>query len=181
MVTKKDIVDYEKLLDLLGEYSSKLRSICDDADRSRTRLYLVAAVTLSISMLFALVIFFISEFMGSAVDTSISELNLSPKETYFRPVYGLFLVYAVFPIVGAFAVRFRGENHRRKREAQSLATALERLVALLSQHSDTSSDIRLNERILSELRLSEAESSLSIYRNVFGISHNDRFEYFPVE
>ena len=151
-------IDYDSLLNLLAEYSQKLRGICEGVERSRTRAQASVALFFTGVMIFIGIVYLYFEinYTSGAMDSFNNRFFISTA----------LLIYAVTPMAFVLYIRYTGERRRNTRDARTLAASIERLVAMLSQHIDVKAS-GVNELVLFELRISEAESTLEIYRDGF--------------
>lgn len=149
--------DFEKLSSLIREYTMKLRSTCEMRvkDRYRRNLMLLALVV-GLTILFAVMYLLLNP-------------NWVGESSSFRdPLFSPFLTIALIlsPIISISASLFLRSSFRYSYDAELVAATVERLVRMASQYNDHAKN-RIGDQFELELRLSEAEATLKMYRKVF--------------
>ena len=161
--------DLNKLLELLREYTGKLRLVCEERMTDRWRLMSVAAVMITVLITLAGVV------MALALKGSSEMQTTEP-----------FILSTISAIGGSVAVilaMMMFTTRRRFRtsfDARYLFGTVERLVRTSSQYSEHASQ-RLSDKFLFDLRLAEAEAVLQVYRELYHVPENGpAFSVFTV-
>lgn len=149
--------DSDRAMELLSEYSQKLRLVCKDhLQQKSVRL-------LSIFVAMALVVLVMA--VAYLIISGIFEIRTEAKPSILILCV---LIAAMFPVFVVFY--FRGGMYQY--DADHLALIVERLISTASQYSEHAAS-SLSRKFEFDLRLAEADASLKMYRSVFN-SHGGR-------
>ncbi|NEO88733.1 MAG: hypothetical protein F6J87_31585 [Spirulina sp. SIO3F2] len=145
--------DLDRLLQLLSEYTAKLRKLCEERAERRNRL--MQSTALMTTAMVVLVTFFY-EFIGrdKATDSQVKIIMIAGMSV---------------PMVFAFTRALPGTRLTYGYDAKQVYVTVERLIKTASQYSEHSSR-RLSDKFEFDLRLAEAEAAMHMYRELFGTS-----------
>ncbi len=146
-------VDY--LLSLLGDYSEKIRARMDAAERARMARWSWALTSSAVVTVVAAVGYTIVK----EIDTLLS--------------YGLVAGMALVPLLLMWALRSQEAVSRQRREVQRLAEVLDILIRRASQLEDHG-QANVAQRVILDIRLSEAEAALSDVRTAVRFDQSKR-------
>ncbi|MBS7668313.1 hypothetical protein [Croceicoccus gelatinilyticus] len=147
--------DPDKILSLLLEYTSKLRSVCDDQMEREIRQ--------RNSLWFSVFSFIIALFMIAFIYNQQVVQGLRIDQMYFF-AFSLLAISAIILQIALLVFRVsRKSNHW---DALNIESILLRLIKLASGEFEYRNNT-LSDRLEFEIRLSEAESALRMSRDVF--------------
>lgn len=145
-------VEVEKVILLLGEYTIKLRQLCERRDGYRLRLF---QFSMFVSGLFLFVI------VGGYFFVEAASLPLEKSVVAGVSIGFIFLVTLPFFISSS--------RLRHSYDADMVAASVERLIRLASQLGEHSRR-KISNLIELDLRIGEAEGALRYYHRVFRVS-----------
>lgn len=161
-----DSGDFEKLQQLLKEYTAKLRQVCDAKAKDNYRKDFIFNAGMFLG-----VIVFIG--LGSSVIFRL-EIPLATKINYLLPfsIIGMLLwtssyfLFISLKNIG-FLLPIKTPTYRESRfSAETLAISLEKIIKLASQYSEHAMS-RMSDKFEIDLRLAEAEATLLMYHDLF--------------
>jgi uncharacterized SAM-binding protein YcdF (DUF218 family) len=155
--------DMDKLLELLKEYTEKLRKVCEDRIEFREQ-YGVLRIGLGVMICFNVLFAFASLFSASFGDEQTSR---TARATIFFASSVGFLV--LFGIVYLFGKSWQRALYRSRYDVHYLTDTLTRLIATASQYREHASN-RIGDKFAFDLRLAEAEAVLRMSKDLFGNS-----------
>lgn len=146
-------IDY--LLSLLGDYSEKIRVRMDAAERARMTRWSWALASSALATVVAAVGYTIVK----EIDAFLS--------------YGLVAGVALIPLLLMWGLRSQDSVSRQRREVQRLADVLDILIRRASQLEDHG-QANVAQRVILDIRLSEAEAALSDVRTAIRLDQSQR-------
>ena len=147
--------DLDKVMQLLTEYTDKLRAICEEKEESRFRRLQM----MSMSMIVLMTV------MASVMFLVMGEIGSLTSRSYTAPL--MILVAGV--TFAAFFFLTTTMSSRRMRysfQAKQIALTVEKLISLASQYSEHSTR-KISDKFEFDLRVAEAEAALHMYEEVF--------------
>jgi hypothetical protein len=147
-----DIDDMVQLLDLIKEYTGKLRAVCEERVADKYRMWTMATmmVTVFVTLIGAVAAL---AFKGSELRTeSLLPITIAAIGTSMATMFGMTMVLS-------------RQRNRTSFDARYLFTTVERLVMTASQYSEHASR-RLSDKFMFDLRLAEAEAVLHMYKDL---------------
>lgn len=146
--------DAEKMLALIQEYAGKLRALCDDymKEKSKRQQFVLTAATT----------FFVMAMTFTFGVSSFTKLGLNSD------MFGVSIAALSATTALMFLVFFRssGSKLSRSYDMHQVATTVERLLRTASQYSEHASQ-SLGDKFEFDIRLAEAEAALRMYKDVF--------------
>jgi|WetSurMetagenome_2_1015567.scaffolds.fasta_scaffold64615_4 hypothetical protein len=153
--------DLAQLMQLLKEYTGKLRDICDSVRQNKFRR-MQTAMLMAIGLM-----------GGGAACAAVLLKQDFPFEMRSLMAVGIGGVMAIATVWWFATLRLRFLSPRSF-DSEQVAATVERLVKLASQYQEHSVQ-RIGERFEFELRLAEAEGALRAYKRLTG-EGNERSE-----
>lgn len=150
-----DDAEWAQLLQLMKEYTEKLREISDAHAAARYRKIQAIFITVMVACI-----------AGVALIAVPSLVYLSVAKNYGPIVAGSTAIMAV--LLASVVSLFSPTSRRTVYDAHSLASIVENLVRTVSQYNEHS-DIRGAGKFEISLRLAEADAAIRVYREVFGV------------
>ena len=153
--TEATTEDLDKVMQLLTEYTDKLRAICEEKEESRFRRLQMMSMSMIVlmSVLMSVMFLIMREGFGSQ------------SQSFTLPL--LILVGGV--TFAAFFFLTTTMSSRRLRysfQAKQIALTVEKLISLASQYSEHSTR-KIADKFEFDLRVAEAEAALHMYEEVF--------------
>lgn len=178
--------DVDRLMELLKEYSEKLKQISYDSARDKqkrmTRIVLALIVLFFSSFLIVILYIFLTpEFIYSY--TLIPTLNVPSGGEYNNgPINPVIFAFFLSPVLVSVTwlildVVFINSEGLAALEAREYASIVIRLVASSSQYSEHSTK-RLSNKFEFDLRLGEADAAIQMYKTQFSLRtelDNDKY------
>lgn len=154
--------DIKRLLELLKEYTEKLRTLCERHMVARDRR--IQVITLA-----AVVVMTI----GAVVSIWILRLPFDAHDPGEKAIIGALLFTFGTLVAGTFVISGAGTT-KTLYDAHQLAITVEKLIKTSSQYGEHSRK-RIADTFEFDLRLAEAEAALQVYKETFRRRLVDRF------
>ncbi len=140
--------DLDRLMELLKEYTYKLREICEEIRSNRFRQMLTIALmgggTLLVPICF------------------IAIINSTKNMPSFEPLFIAASFIVIMPVCLMIYVYLNKWKMSRSVDTEQVAATVKRIIKLASQYQEHSKQ-NIGERFEFELRLAEAEGALEVY------------------
>ncbi len=148
--------DLDKIMQLLTEYTNKLRGICEEKEESRFRRTQMLSMSMGVMM---------------AVLMSIALLAMQdPFSLGFGTSTMPIIIMTAGIVLSVFFFLTTTMTSRRMQysfQAKQIALTVEKLISLASQYSEHSTK-NISDKFEFDLRVAEAEAALHMYKDIFG-------------
>jgi hypothetical protein len=163
----RDPLELTRLMELMKEYSAKLRQICEAQLNNKSKIDLYYSVIIS-GFIAAIIIIAFTLIIPVHQDShSVITYFLFNLKEHILDVaaFVLSLISIILPMT--FFYTKSTKKNLLQYDAHQMATTVSKLIQTTSQYSEHATGL-LSNKFEFDLRLAEAEASLHMYETVFG-------------